>query len=336
MVADVAPSRHSITGPTANSIPGNVAYNPAQQTVVELLGRSGVPIEFPAAIGTELERELEDALTPVAAELSADDPLWVSKHALATVHACEAHHVAAASQPFEWNVPAARGTVAHKAIELGVHWQGEPEPMTLVDEAFARLIGDDRQGVQRFLSRLTSAERADLRGEAVDLVAAFQECFPPLKAAWVPVTESRVRVELCGSRIILSGKTDLTLGRSAGRIANKVIIDLKSGRPALGHRDDLRFYALLETIKLGLPPRKLATYYLETGRPQPEEVTVALLRSAVRRTIDGVEKIFELAQVRREPGKAPGPACRWCPLLEACDEGQAELAHDVEDGVASW
>src|SRR5262249_20330053 len=157
---------------------------------------------------------------------------------------------------------------------------------------------------------------------AVALVAAFQECFPPLKPAWIPVTESRVRVELCGGRIVLSGKTDLTLGRAAGPPANKVIIDLKAGRPAPSHPDDLRFYALLETIKLGVPPRKLATYYLETGRPHPEEVSQPLLRAAARRTVDGVQKIVELACRERTPAKMPGPACRWCPVRDDCDEGR--------------
>ncbi len=305
------------------------AYSAAQQTVVDLLGR-GAPVTFPSDIGTELEAELEETLAAVAAERSPEDPLWVSKHALATVHGCDAHHLAAAGRPFEWTVPAARGTVAHRAIELGVNWQGEPSPMTLVDEALARLIEDDRQHLQSFLGGLPPGDRADLRSQAVALVASFQECFPPLKPAWIPVSESRVRVELCGGRIILSGRTDLTLGRSTGGGANKVIIDLKSGRPTPGHRDDLRFYALLEAIKLGVPPRKLATYYLESGRPHPEDVTVSLLHTAVRRTADGVEKIVALADGRRPPVKVPGPPCRWCPIRAACEEGQAELARDQE------
>jgi len=311
-------------------------YNPAQQTVVELLGRGAAPVEFSASLGRELLAELETTLGPIAAMLPPNENLWVSKHALATVHGCEAHHVATAARPFEWSVAAARGTVAHRAIELLVNWQGEPAPMTLVDEALARLIEDDLESAQDFLAALSPAERADLRSQAVALVAAFQERFPPLKAVWIPVTESRVRVELSGGRIVLSGKTDLTLGRAAGTTANKVIIDLKSGGPALSHRDDLRFYALLETIKLGVPPRQLATYYLETGRPHPEEVSEPLLHAAVRRTIDGVQKIVELRRGDRTPLKVPGPTCRWCPARDGCEEGRAELARrDDEEGGPS-
>src|SRR5262245_44974883 len=109
-------------------------YNPAQQTVVDLLGRGAAPTDFSASLGRELFAELETTLGPLAAQLPPNETLWVSKHALATVHGCEAHHVATAAQSFTWSVAAARGTVAHRAIELAVNWHGEPAPMTLVDE----------------------------------------------------------------------------------------------------------------------------------------------------------------------------------------------------------
>jgi CRISPR/Cas system-associated exonuclease Cas4 (RecB family) len=325
-------ARRGAAPPSPSPSPDAAAYNPAQQAVIALLGRPEEPPSFPPGLGPDLVDQLEDALGPVTAHLNADDPLWVSKHALASVHGCEAHHVASSRRRFEWNVPAARGTVAHKAIELSVHWQGSPSPMELVDEALARLVEDDHQGAQRFLAGLSAADRAELRGLAVDLVSSFQECFPPLRSAWRPVTESRIRVELFGGALILSGKTDLSLGRPEGLVAKKVIIDLKSGRPSATHREDLRFYALLEAIKLGVPPRQLASYYLESGRAHPEDVTVALLQSALRRTVDGVIAIIHLAEGHREPVLRPGPACRWCPLRADCSEGQAELARTDEAG----
>ena len=55
-----------------------------------------------------------------------------------------------------------------------------------------------------------------------------------------------MRAELCGGRVVLSGKADLTLGQPEGTGAGKVIIDLKTGGFAPVHREDLRFYALLE------------------------------------------------------------------------------------------
>lgn len=305
-----------------------ITYNPAQQRVIELLGRgeADANADAPPGLAAELEAELEEALRPLAGRLEAAFPgerLWISKHTLTSVHGCEAHHQASQGT-FEWSVANVRGQVAHKAIELAVNWRGEPVPADLVDDAIARL-GEADVGASRFVAGLSEADRAQLRGEATDLVTKFQECFPPLKAAWRPVTESPARVELVGGAVVLSGKVDLTLGKLEPGRATKVIIDLKSGMAVAHHREDLRFYALVETVRLGVPPRMLATYYLDAARAQPEAVTVPLLEAAMRRTVDGVRKLLELAE-GRPPEVRPGPPCRWCPLQETCVEGQAHLS----------
>jgi hypothetical protein len=304
-------------------------YNPAQQRVIDLLGRSGDDPDLPDGLELRLEAELEAGLAPLAAALG-EERVWVNKHTLTSVHGCETHHLASRDD-FAWTVPRIRGQVAHKAIELAVNWRGEPLPATLVDDAIARLAeGDD--GAGRFLAGLTEAERAQLRGEATDLVTKFQECFPPLKPAWRPVAESRAYVEALGGQVVLSGKVDLTLGRHEPGRPTKVLIDLKSGMPVANHGHDLRFYALLETIRLGTPPRRLATYYLDGARAQPEVVTVAILEAALARTIDGVRKLAEL-RAGREPNVQPGPPCRWCPVADQCAEGKAWL-WSSEEGAA--
>jgi hypothetical protein len=300
-------------------------YSPAQQQVIDLLGTGGgEPPAFPPGLAAELRERLEEDLAPLVAALPEGEPLWVSKHALATIHGCEAHHVASQG-PFSWSVPTVRGAVAHKAIELSIHWRGEPAHLELVDEAVARLLEEER-GPGPFLASLVAGDLAQLRGEAGELVAKFLECFPPLKPAWWPVTESRVRAELLEGRVVLGGRVDLTLGNARTGESRKVIIDLKSGSPAVVHRDDLRFYALVETLRLGVPPRRLATYYLDAARAQPEDVTVDLLVAAARRVVEGAHKLMELRQQTRPPAVRAGAACRWCPLLETCETGQSHLA----------
>jgi CRISPR/Cas system-associated exonuclease Cas4 (RecB family) len=302
-------------------------YNPAQQRVIELLGRSDIEPTFPADLAEGLRAELEAAVAPLADRLPPK--LWVSKHGLSGVHGCEARHVAQEGD-FAWSVATVRGQVAHKAIELAVNWRGEPVAGDLVDEAVARLADAD-VSASRFLGGLVEADRAQLRGEATDLVTKFQECFPPLRSAWRPVTESRVYVDLLEGAVVLSGKVDLTLGKHEPGRATKVIIDLKSGFPAPAHRDDLRFYALLETLRLGVPPRMLASYYLDAARAQPEAVTVPLLEAALARVIDGIHKMVSLAN-GREPTLVPGPSCRWCPIADTCVEGQSWLWSAEEGG----
>jgi len=302
--------------------------NPAQQEVLDLLGAA--PDERPVfdpSLRDELLAELEDGLAELVPEIRADNPLFVSKRALANVHGCELRHVTERGAEFRWNATIARGSVAHKAIELSVHWRGEPDPLDMVDEALARLA-NGTDGLADWLRTCAEGERAELRALANERVVTFLECFPPLKARWVPVTEGRLRADLLGGRVVLQGRTDLSLGKAVGPTAGKVIIDLKTGGFSPSHLDDLRFYALVEALRLGTPPRLLASYYLDSGRAHPEPVTEGLLHAAVERTIDGARILHQLEVGTREPLTRPGRSCRWCPALAGCGVGRAHLGED--------
>ncbi len=306
--------------------------NPVQRAVLEALGAPyDARPSFASDLAGDLRDELEARLAPVAAQIPTERPLWLSKRDLAGVHGCETAFVADGDEPFAWSAAAARGVVAHKAIELSVNWRGEATPGDLVDEAIARSVGEDTLG--SWLGALGEGERAELRGEAVARVAKFAEVFPPLAPRWVPVTESRMRAELCADRVVLSGKTDLTVGRAQGQVAGKVVIDLKSGGFVPAHRDDLRFYALIETLRLGVPPRLLASVYLDSGRIVTEDVDEAVLGAAVERTVRGAEALVELRSGQRQPTLRPGPGCRWCRCRDDCAQGLEWLAERTgQDG----
>lgn len=308
------------------------AYNPAQQAVLDQLGAGAAERpSFAPALRDELRALLEARVAPIEPLLdelgaTAERPLNLNKHTLTQVHGCEANLLAEEAAGFPgWTVARARGSVAHKAIELSLNVAGDTAPAELVDHALARLTEGDHF-LSEWLQGIDAAERGELRAEATDRVTKFAECWPPLKVRWRPVTESALRAELLGGRVQLRGKVDLTIGRAVGNAAGKVLIDLKTGRFAPHHLDDLRFYALLETLRLGVPPRRLTTYYLDKGDFLPEAVTEALLHSTVARVGDGIVKLVELRAARREPVLRAGPTCRWCPQADACETGQAHLA----------
>lgn len=302
---------------------------PAQQQLIDLLGKAdAAPEPFPTELAEELRAELEEATAPLLADL-AGERLFVSKAALSGIHGCEAQHVASRDR-FSWSVANVRGTVAHRAIELSVHWRGDRAPGELVDEAIARLANDEF-GPGSYLQTLSEGDRAQLRGDATDLTAKFLECFPPLKDSWWARSEASVKHELHDGLLILSGRPDLTLGRPRGTTPSKVLLDLKTGFRSPAHREDLRFYALVETLRMQVPPRKVATYYVDEARPEAEDITEAHLRAALRRTIDGVHKLVEVLHAGREPQRRPGPPCRWCPVRTSCEEGAAYLAQRAED-----
>jgi hypothetical protein len=308
-------------------------HNPAQVEVLETLGaRPHERPEFDPRLRAELRAELQERLAPVATRVPGGEVLWVSKHLLSSVHGCEGLFLAQQADEFAWSPQTARGSVAHKAIELSISWRGDPSAGELVDEAIARLIaGND--GLADYLGGLGEGERAELHGEAVERTAMFLECFPKLEPRWRPVAESRLRADLNDDRIVLSGKVDLTVGRPEGTRAGKVLIDLKTGGFAPAHRDDLRFYALIETLRLGVPPRLLATYYLDGGRLQGEPVTEALLGSALERVVDGADAAVALKHEGRVPELRPGPPCRWCSRRADCEVGHRYMEErEDQDG----
>lgn len=311
-------------------------YTPVQRRTLDDLGATGGERPtFDPGLAPRLRAELEAALAPVVADLAPDEDLAVSKHLLGQVHGCEVRLLAeeAAAEPFAVSVPVARGAIAHKAVELGIHWKGDPLPLDLVDEAMANLAATDHW-LTDFLQTCTEAERAELRGTAGDRVAKFFECFPPLLPKWRPVTESSQVVDLAEGRIRLRGKVDLTLGTARGMQAGKVVIDLKTGVPNPVHRDDLRFYALLDTLRLGVPPRLVASFYLDLGEARTEAVTEGVLEAAAARTVDGIGRLVSLRAGTVAPVHRPSHACRWCPIARTCGPGRDWLGHEpLEDAL---
>ena len=77
-----------------------------------------------------------------------------------------------------------------------------------------------------------------------------------------------------------------------------------------------------------MPPRRVATHYLDAGHLEVDADTLDVLDAAVARTIDGIRAMAELADPVRPLEKKPGPPCSWCPVVEDCAEGQAWLEED--------
>jgi RecB family exonuclease len=292
--------------------------NPAQREVLDALRAPERPRpRYDAGLRAALRAHLEEELGPLAALV--DRPAVVTKRALGEVLSCEAHHLASTAAPFEWNVALARGVVVHRAIQLGVFRRDAPPPLELVDDALDRLADDPDAAVADYLLDLPEAERAELRGAASEVVSAFTELWPPLARTWFPRTETPVRAELCGGKVVLTGRVDLSLGVADGDRAGRVLVDLKTGGASAGHLHDLRFYALLETLRSGVPPLRLATSYLEAGDLAVEDVDEDVLEAAVRRTVQGARAVLELRLGLRSPAITPNPACRWCPAREGCE-----------------
>jgi len=310
--------------------------NPLQQEIIESLGVPAGWEPLPPEIVTSVETMLAEELAPIDGLFTPEDPLRVTKHHLGVVHGCEKRFVAERTQKFAWSVPTVRGTVAHKAIELMINWQGEPVPVDLVDAAITSIIENPRESASAFLETLPDQDMAELRGHVVQLVTNFGDCFPPIKPQWRPMVEYTAKYTMFSGAVIFTARMDLVLGLPGRR----VIIDLKSGWIGAQHRDDLRYYALIESLRSRQAPRRLGTYSLERARLDHEEVTEGILQAAVRRTAHGARAMAELIAGTRQPEVRPGNQCRWCPLNETCDEGVRHLrtlaGDDTGEGDDGW
>ncbi|MDQ4134372.1 MAG: PD-(D/E)XK nuclease family protein [Actinomycetota bacterium] len=270
---------------------------------------------FGSEVAASLRDELERALAPVVHE-----PLSVNKRDLSQVHACETHYSAQADEAFAWNVRNGVGTVVHRAVELSVAAPADRHPLDLVGQAIESLAADDpRNAMRDYLQNAPESVLNELRAAANEAVVKFQECWPPLQRAWKPRAEMRIRAQLCDGRLELQGKVDLALGLPRGDEARELFVDLKTGRSYPSHLDDLRFYALVQLLRAGVAPFRVASYYFDTATFHHEDVTLESLEIALRRTIDGVEKLCALRRGDRAPTITPGPTCSYCRLNDTCD-----------------
>jgi energy-coupling factor transporter ATP-binding protein EcfA2 len=174
---------------------------------------------------------------------------------------------------------------------------------------------------------LAPVERDDVLMEVVRRITMFQASFPPLRELrreLTPIAEMPVKGELLGGALILSGRIDLVLG-SADRLdpnrAERLAIDLKTGGAYPEYPEDLRFYALLMTLRFGVPPYRVASLFLESGEWQAEDITEPALVHAADRVIAAARAAAALWN-GREPELTPGNYCAWCPRAESCPVAQ--------------
>jgi len=144
--------------------------------------------------------------------------------------------------------------------------------------------------------------------------------------AWLARTQDRITVPLAGGQVLLSGVVDLAFGGPAHDQASVCLVEIKSGTRRIEHHADLHFYALLETLRAGAPPFRVATYYTATGELDVEAIGEDVLVAATTRWM------CRLA-AGGAPVPTPNPLCAWCVGLPGCVPGQERAGTDVPCGA---
>lgn len=264
-------------------IPGSAEDNPGAAEVLRTLrgDPASRPVVDPALAGG-LREWLEDGL----AELGLDpaNPLILDKKTLR-----QAHSEHRRRGPQEITHAIAIGLVMDALFRQLVTVGHIDDPMQ--DGLDALRIDSRRADAVGFIESLGEQDRVDFEDEIDTQTAIMLSRWPRLSPAWLPRTQERIAIPLAGGAIVLVGIVDLVIGRPSRGRASVEVIDVKSGRPRLDDREDLRYYALLETLRSGAPPFRVATFYTRTGQVDFEDVTDEVLTCTVRSVLSAVEQL---------------------------------------------
>lgn len=155
-------------------------------------------------------------------------------------------------------------------------------PRAAFEDALAALSVDEDGGpVLQAVQELSRHRRARLREAVRHAAATVTAQWGPVPAAWLPRTGERLVAPLAGGRVVLRSDADLAMGGpSAGRAS--VCAVRAHGGAATDDGPSRRLLALLETLRGGAAPFRVASYDLDRGRLTVDDVTDAHLCSAVR------------------------------------------------------
>jgi hypothetical protein len=290
-----------------------------RRTLDQLIG-SDRPV-----FATDLAQRLRDRIEEAARGLELDDVVWLGKERLNDLDRCEGtfwSKLTGEGPPFAHNRATAVGVVQHRAIEVAVGARDALDPHEIALLAATR-IAEREERFGEFWREMSRPEQDDLLMEVARRTVLFEGSFPPLRELrreLAPTVEVPMKAMLLGGSLVVSGKVDLMLGRpdrTQPHRAQRLLIDLKTGGAYPEHAEDNRAYALLHTLRFGVPPYRVASFFLEGGTWQVEDVDEELLFHAADRVIRAARSAGSL-RAGREPALTPGKWCAWCPRAEAC------------------
>ncbi|MEX2562590.1 MAG: PD-(D/E)XK nuclease family protein [Nitriliruptoraceae bacterium] len=303
-----------------------------QRLLAELLGWGGDRPVDDGSAAIALKRQLDDGIaalgdsvTEVAAS-ARHGRLLVTKSRLDRL-SCDG--LAIDAEPFTFTWASVRGILTHAVVEhdwLTDRSATSDEVAAAVWHAESSRAPGDPSSLSAWMNALPRNEADDMRGQLAGLLESFREVWPPLDDNVVNVHMERAYdVPIASRTVAMFGRPDLvmTSPRNDHR-ARTLIVDLKTGRPRPEHdRAEVRFYALLIALATGRLPFRWATYYVQEGRYDVEDLRVETLEATTRRVIDGVKQQVRIAGLASGASEGltirAGTWCRFCQRRETCE-----------------
>jgi putative RecB family exonuclease len=223
------------------------------------------------------------------------------------------------------SIPAARGTVVHRALEL-LFWEEPPgsRSIEVARTKLERAVPEILDGPEHAALGLSGDERAGLAADADRLLVNYFELEDP-DAVRVIGTELRLSV-LVGS-LRLSGIIDRLELDADGEL---VVTDYKTGRaPSETHEQaklvGVHFYAFLCEAVLGRRPVRVQLLHLRepmTISTAPSDQSIRGMRQQTEAIWSAVERACRTDDFRPKPGFH----CSYCSFRAYCPAVGGDLA----------
>lgn len=303
--------------------------NPVQTQVFDDLLAVGAdrPVAS-ASLVDELSKIISSTAGPAVSAWS-EPTFFLGKSGFAAIRKCEGMVLAEADQPRIGGLilPTAVGIVTHRAIQMSYTHSDLP-PAQLVRLGIAGSMGEGP--FAQFMEDASEWERSELTAQSVNRLVAFLDSFPALQDSWVPRFEVSYSTKIGG--LTLAGKPDLTLGRPRNDGKQTMFLcDFKTGTIRDDHIDEARFYALVATLRHGIPPFRSCVYSLSSGEWTDPDITADILLETAQDVADAVVRRVEVLSELRAPTLVPDRYCSWCPAAKTCPESQ-ERDGDITAG----
>lgn len=272
------------------------------------------PIHAPEIV-SELRARILDG-TSRSLERWTEKSLYFTKSQYMLSVRCEGEMVAASRQPRTGTSPAAVvGTVAHRGVQLS-YTHPNRAVSSYVDSALTGARVAD-QTLDAWWSQQSVASQSDMLMQVTSKITNFIDDFPPLDPSWGPRFEEPMSAKI--GRLTIAGRADLVIGRPRGDMRQTMmLIDLKTGALKDEHTNEAYYYALVATLRHGVPPWRSLVYSLASGEYTEPDITETVLLDACSSLVQGVNAFVDTMTESRTAKLNPGNHCRWCPSSGFC------------------
>lgn len=172
-----------------------------------------------------------------------------------------------------------RGLLVTTALTLLVHDQHLTDPFEDTMSAWC-----SNQGEATLLAAFSAADadvQARLRADVRSHVSVLREHLGTFASSWRPQTGVRSVVMLSGGAFVLRDEVDLKVGSVVDANAALSLLDITTA--PLGDTADqtLRYHALVQTLRSGVVPLRVALFSTATADCLIRDVDTALLQRAI-------------------------------------------------------